>query len=42
MMISEVIDKNFRGSVYVIQDSKVLCEKVTGFADLANEIPNRN
>ena len=40
MMISEVIDKNFRGSVYVIQDSKVLCEKVTGFADLANEIPN--
>lgn len=40
MILNEVIDKNFRGSVYVVQDSKVLCESTTGFADLVNEIPN--
>lgn len=40
MILNEVIDKNFRGSVYVVQDSKVLCESATGFADLVNEIPN--
>ncbi len=40
MNIKEQIDTNFRGNVYVVQDKKVLCESVTGFADLANEIPN--
>ncbi len=40
MNIKELIDTKFRGNVYIVQDNKVLCEKVTGFADLANEIPN--
>ena len=38
--IKEIIDSNFRGNVYIVQDNKVICENVTGFADLANEIPN--
>ncbi len=40
MTVNEVIDKKFRGSVYIVQDSKVLCENATGFADFVNEIPN--
>ena len=40
MDMTEMIDSDFRGVVYIIQDDKVLCEKVTGFADLSNEIPN--
>ena len=40
MNIKELIDIKFRGNVYIVQDNKVLCENVTGFADLANEIPN--
>ncbi len=40
MNIKELIDTNFRGNIYIVQDSKVLCENITGFADLANEIPN--
>lgn len=36
----ELIDTNFRGNVYIVQDNKVLCENVTGFYDLANEIPD--
>lgn len=40
MKIKELIAANFRGNVYIVQDNKVLCESVTGFADLANEIPN--
>lgn len=40
MNIKELIDTNFRGNVYIVQDNEVLCESVTGFADLANEIPN--
>lgn len=31
---------NFRGNVYIVQNDNVLCESVTGFADLANEVPN--
>ena len=34
------IDSNFRGNIYVIQDGRILMEHVSGFADLANEIPN--
>ena len=34
------IDSNFRGNAYVVQDGRVLLEHVSGFADLANEIPN--
>ena len=34
------IDSGFRGVIYVIQDSKVIMEYVSGFADLANEVPN--
>lgn len=33
-------DHHFRGNIYVVQDSKVLLEQVSGFSDLANEIPN--
>ncbi len=35
-----MIDSSFRGNVYIVQENEVLCEKVTGFADLANEVPN--
>ena len=40
MNISEIIDSNFRGNVYIVQNNKVLYEQSTGFADLQNEIPN--
>ena len=40
MDIKEMLDCDFRGIVYIVQDNKVLCEQVTGFADLANEVPN--
>ena len=35
-----MIDKNFRGNAYVVKGDQVLCEYVSGFADLPNEIPN--
>ena len=34
------IDCNFRGNIYVVQNSKVVIEHVSGLTDLANEIPN--
>lgn len=34
------IDSNFRGNIYVVQDSEIVIERVSGLADLANEIPN--
>lgn len=40
MDIKEMLDRDFRGIVYIVQDNKVLCEQVTGFADLANEVSN--
>ena len=40
MNIKEIIDSNFRGNIYILQEDKVLCESVTGFADLANDVPN--
>lgn len=40
MNIKETIDSNFRGNIYIVKDDKVICESVTGFADLANEVPN--
>mgnify|MGYP001102299340 CR=1 FL=1 len=40
MNIKERIDSKFRGNIYVVQDDKILCEYVTGFADLSNEVPN--
>ena len=40
MDIKEMIDCSFRGNIYIVQDGKVLCERVTGFADLPNEVPN--
>lgn len=40
MNLKEMLDSNFRGNVYIIQENVVLCENVTGFADLANQIPN--
>lgn len=40
MNIKEIIDINFRGNVYIVKDDNVLCESVTGCADLANEVPN--
>ena len=35
-----MIDKNFRGNVYVVRGDEVLCEHVSGYADLPNRIPN--
>lgn len=40
MNIKDLVDVNFRGNVYIVQNNKILCEHVTGFADLANEVPN--
>lgn len=31
---------NFRGNIYIVQNDKVICEKVSGYANLPNEIPN--
>lgn len=38
--ISERIDTNFRGNIYIVQKGKVIFERENGFADLPNEIPN--
>ena len=40
MDIKDIIDPNFRGNIYIVQNDKVLLEMENGFADLANEIPN--
>lgn len=40
MDIEQILDKNFRGNIYIVQNEKVLYESTHGFADLANEIPN--
>lgn len=40
MVLQEVIDRNFRGNIYIVQNDKVLYETENGFADMANEIPN--
>ena len=40
MDMKEIVDNDFRGIVYVVQDDKVLCENVTGYADLPNKVPN--
>lgn len=40
MDLNKVIDRNFRGNIYIVQGENVLFEKENGFADLANEIPN--
>ena len=39
-MNKNLIDENFRGIVYILQNDEVLCERVTGYADLPNEISN--
>ena len=38
--IIAIIHSSFRGNVYSVQGEEILCESVTGFADLANEMPN--
>lgn len=38
--MEKIIDKKFRGMIYIVQKGKVLHEWVSGFADLPNEIPN--
>lgn len=40
MDIKEIIDADFRGNIYIVQNGKVLYERENGFADLSNEIPN--
>jgi len=40
MNTKEIFDSNFRGNIYVVQENTTIVEKVSGFADLANEIPN--
>lgn len=40
MSIEETMDVNFRGNIYIVQNGKVLYERESGFADLANEISN--
>ena len=36
----DIIDEGFRGNAYVVRGDEVLYKSVTGFADLANEVPN--
>ncbi len=40
MGIKEMMDVNFRGNIYIVQNGKVLYERENGFADLQNEISN--
>lgn len=40
MDIKELISEGFRGNIYVVQNEKVLFERVSGYADLPNRIPN--
>lgn len=40
MDIKEIMDADFRGNIYIVQNGKVLYERENGFADLSNEIPN--
>lgn len=40
MNIKALIDSDFKGNIYIVKNGEVICESVTGFADLANEIPN--
>lgn len=40
MECSSLIDKDFRGVVFIVQDGTVLCNRAGGFADLPNRIPN--
>lgn len=38
--IKSLIDEGFRGNILIVRKGAVLYESSTGFADLANEIPN--
>ncbi|MCM1387409.1 MAG: hypothetical protein NC231_08785 [Bacillus sp. (in: Bacteria)] len=40
MDIKEMIDANFRGNIYIVQNGKVLFERENGYADLPNEVSN--
>lgn len=40
MKIDNLIDRDFRGSVYIVQNNTVICNRQSGFADLPNRIPN--
>lgn len=38
--MDDVLNKDFRGIVHIVQDGKVIYNRQNGFADLSNEIPN--
>ena len=38
--IKSLIDEGFRGNILIVRKGAVLYESSSGFADLANEIPN--
>ena len=40
MNVEEILDSDFRGIIHIVKDNKILCEKVTGFADFPNKVPN--
>lgn len=40
MDIQEILDKNFRGNIYIYQKGRIIYEREFGFADLPNKIPN--
>jgi len=40
MNIEAVIDQQFRGNIYIVQNAGVMYERESGFADLPNEVPN--
>ena len=38
--MQDIIDKNFRGNIFILKDEKVIYNFSNGYADLPNEIPN--
>ena len=40
MSLKQIMDENFRGNIYIVQNGNVLYERANGFADLPNEISN--
>ncbi len=40
MDIGQLIDSNFKGNIYIVQNNQTVYEQESGFADLPNQIPN--
>lgn len=40
MNIEDILDKNFRGNIYIVQNDNILYKNIAGYADLPNKVPN--